>query len=91
MTILQMRVDGGRVEGLNPDLSSSYHLYANRGSIPMQGATASCSLVVCDVAWQKMELTLLVWDNQAQNLGPFCWNMAPLLIRKEVTVENVYL
>lgn len=50
----------------------------------MQGARASCSCVVCDVAWQKMELTLLVWDNQAQNLGPFCWNLAPLLIRKEV-------
>lgn len=57
----------------------------------MQGAWASCSLVVCDVARQKMELTLLVWDNQAQNLGPFCWDMAPLLIRKEVTVETVYL
>lgn len=50
----------------------------------MQGARASCSRVVCDVARQKMELTLLVWDNQAQNLGPFCWNLAPLLIRKEV-------
>lgn len=46
--------------------------------------------VVCDV-WQELELTLLVWDNQAQNLGPLCWNMAPLLIRKEVAVENVYL
>lgn len=65
---------GGGVKGLNSDLSgveppllASYHLCADGGG--RTDAGRQLLPFVDDMAWQKTELTLLAWDNQAQTSG----------------------